>query len=271
MTNFLKYLPRDLRTWAAGLLAASTCLSGSAALAHQDVRPKVVDNKIVTDGRDDGTSIVTPNLRVFGYDLGEDDAVNDPYFAADPGFTAEAASGFTDGTNLMFSILSGSQFGLPSTLTYWDGTGSPNFGAVPSLETLRLNLGSQNRTAGAGNLDVPGFSLGANDAADPLHTHLSSFLQGADGNSDPSDGNNPADGIYLLALGLTTNMPGVAAADPIFIVYNNGGLDEAIHDAAIDYVNTTLVPEPSSVVMLAVGAAGLALAARRRLLRTPHS
>ena len=69
----------------------------------------------------------------------------------------------------------------------------------PSSETLRLNQGSRDSTVGSGNGLVPGFTIGVAAADGTIHDHLNSFLQGSDGNSDPTDGNNPADGIYLVA------------------------------------------------------------------------
>jgi len=52
----------------------------------------------------------------------------------------------------------------------------------------------------------------------------------------------------------------VMDSDSLFVVYNNG-LDESVHDAAIDFVSATYVPEPT---MLMVALAALPLLARRR-------
>jgi hypothetical protein len=51
-------------------------------------------------------------------------------------------------------------------------------------------------------------------------------------------------------------------SDPIYLV-NNNGLSEALHDAAIGWVQTNVVPEPSTAIMAAMALAGL-IGFRRR-------
>ena len=158
-----------------------------------------------------------------------------PYFDADPGWRAEPepgfpSTGFTPGKHLHFDILSGAPYGLPANLTYWDGTGSPHFGFVPNGETLTLDLagGLADATAGSGNGFIPGYNIGTFDSTGDLHVHLGSFLQG-------SGGNNPANGIYMMVLHPSTDMPGIAAAQPIFVLWDNGLGDGDQLAAAVDY------------------------------------
>jgi hypothetical protein len=219
---------------------------------HADVKPDVISGRIVTDGWVDATSELVPDLRVFGYDFQEDPL--DPYFASDPGFNTAGASALPAGSQLRFNILDAAQFGLTSNLSFWNGAGAVSFVAPPTSETLRLNLGGQNRTAGAATGEIAGFSLATAGANGSVHVHINSFLQGSDGNSDPSDGNNPANGIYLIPLELTSSDAAVADSLSLFLVYNNG-LDEAVHDAAIEWVETNLVPipEPSTMVLMGAG------------------
>lgn len=71
------------------------------------------------------------------------------------------------------------------------------------------------------------------------------------------------EGIYLVE-GIFTNPVvggnGLASSEPVWFVFNYG-LDEEEHDAAIEYVESTLVPTPGAAI---IGAMGLAAAARRR-------
>jgi hypothetical protein len=214
---------------------------------HADISPRVESGRIVTDGFDDATSSVLPGLRVFGYDFQEDPL--DPYFAGDPGFNATAGSGLPEGQNLVFNVLSGPAVsGTPGNLGYWNGTGDVSLGAVPNGETLRLNFGAQNRVVDASTAEVAGFSLGTIGAGGTLHRHLNSFLERA-------GGANPADGIYVFAMELTAQ--GVGDSAPFWIVFNNG-LSEGQHDAAIEYVEANLVPEPGVLgALLMLGVMGV--------------
>jgi len=87
-----------------------------------------------------------------------------------------------------------------------------------------------------------------------MHRHLVSQLLDTDG-TDPNPPNAP-DGIYLVSLSLTLPGSGLADSDPLFFVYNNG-MDEAVHDAAVDWVQVHLVPEPASWALMAAALAGL--------------
>lgn len=226
-------------------------MSASARAQHSDVRPHVRDGRIVTGAFDDSTSTFIEEARVFGYDFGE--VIGDPFFAADPGFNAAAGSGLPADSQVRFNIL--------GDLQYWSGSGDVVFGGMPGGETLRLSLGAQSRRAGAGTGEIAAFSLGTVGAAGTLHVHLNSFLQGSDGNADPSDGFPPAEGIYLVPLELVSSDAGVADSLPFWVVFNNG-LSEEAHDRAIGYVESSVVPEPGAGLMM-LGVVGLVLRRRR--------
>ncbi len=244
-------------------IAISLLVTVPSSAAHSDVQATVIGGQIVVGALDDFTGDVTANVRVFGYDFQEDPA--DPYFAGDPGFDAPAGSGLSTGA-LSFNLLSGTRFNLPANLNYWNGIAPLSFGAVPSGETLRLNLGSANRIVDNSIADVAGFSIGNVSMTGTLHRHLNSFLNGADGNSNPNDGNVPANGIYLLAMELDHADVNLANSAPLFFVFNNG-MSEAVHDQAIDWAEANLVavPEPSTIAMaISGGLFGLLFVARQR-------
>ena len=226
-----------------GAALATGLLAPAAGAQHSDIDVSVAGARIVTDER------------VYGYDFGE--VAGDPYFAGDPGFNADSGSGLPGGSQLLFDIPAATTFGLPSALSYWGGSGPVSFSSPPSGETLRFNFGSADATAGASPSAVGGFSLVTVAADGSLHRHLNSFLNGSDGNNDPADGSPPADGIYLVPMVLRSSDPSILPSEPLFIVFNNG-LDEAAHDAAIEYVTANVVPEPASAGML-LAAAGLLL------------
>jgi hypothetical protein len=252
------------------LLAAVLLSPLVAAAQHADIKPNVQGSRIVTDGHIDDTGETLPGLRIFGYDFQEDPL--DPYVISDPGFNTVGASSLPPGSQLSFNVPGAAVFGLPSNLSYWNGSGGVSFGP-PGGETLRLSRGTQNRTIGGGTIAFDGFAIGTAGANGALHEHLSSFLQGSDGNVDPGDGVVAADGIYLVPLVLASSDSSIAASQPLFLVYNNG-LDEEVHDMAIEWVETNLVPipEPASVSLGVLGILMLgAVAARvnggRRLKR----
>jgi hypothetical protein len=222
-----------------------SCLVLVAAFAdithaqHADVRPRVSEGMIVTDGYIDSASATIEGLRIFGYDFQEDPA--DPYFAADPGFNALAGSGLPGGSQLRFNILSGADFGLPANLSFWDGTDKDltetgiqvQFGLAPSGETLRLGFASSSVVVGTGLGAMSGFPIQTVNANGSVHRHLSSFL-------DAGSAAVPAEGVYLFPLQLTSSDAAVRDSDPLFLVYNNGRSEEQ-HDLAIEWVEANLL------------------------------
>jgi hypothetical protein len=207
----------------------------SLASAHFDVKPYVANGQIVTGGHDDAAGIDEPVVRVFGYDFGEDPA--DPFFAQDPGFNAPSGSGLPGGSQLRFDLL--------SSLFYWNGTGSPAL-TNASSESMTFSFGANTRNVTGSSGVQSGFSLQTVNADGSVHRHLNSFLNGSDGNALPAsvDGVEAPAGIYVLAMELTSSDSTIASSEPFYVVFNNG-LSESIHDEAIDYVASTLVPEPA--------------------------
>jgi hypothetical protein len=230
-------------------VAFIAALSLSApALAHFDIRPRVENSKLVTDGFEDATSTTEPNLHVFGYDFGEN--ADDPFFAQDPGFNATTTSGLTPGAAFRFNIL--------SSLSYWDGTGAVSFAPVTTGESLRLNFGANDRTIGGNSSAQSGFTIQTVDSSGAVHRHLNAFLNGSDGNTVPAgpgswgagDGVQAPVGAYVFSMDLLLDPAGaILKSDPLYVVFNNG-LSEELHDVAIDWVNQNLVPEPGLVCAL---------------------
>jgi hypothetical protein len=249
-----------MRIWTLTLLAA---LAGAtAARAHDDVVPYAFAGKLLAGGHDDVGGTNTIEARVFGYDFGEDPF--DPYLIGDPGFNnGSVAIGVFPNDGLLptgFTL----GFDVFTNLQYWDGLGGVSFAAAPADVALGLNRGSNTvLVSGAGQSGtVP--TIGSTGASGRLHVHLESQLHFTDG-TDPLAPNAP-DGIYLVGLMLKLPGSGVADSDPIYFVYNNG-LDEEVHDLAMDWVQTNLVPEPASWAMMLAALAAVLGCGWRRTVR----
>jgi len=244
------------RSTVAVLATTFTAAGAFAGPAHHDVRPHVSGGKILTDGYDDDTGVPTPGVHVFGYDFGEEPT--DPFFISDPGFNASSSSGLTPSSQLRFNVL--------DSLKYWDGTG---FGGVPSGESIDFSLGSSSLTVTESSGMQTGFNIQTVTSTGVVHKHLNNELRGSDGNTvpagsgiwGPGDGVEATAGIYLVSIELLLNPTGgILKSDPIYFVFNSG-VDEEIHEDAIDFVQTTMVPEPTSVAL--VGLLGAAFLRRR--------
>jgi len=243
-------------------LAASLFLAPRAQAdeehGHFDVVPYADGGKILTGGRDDSTLATVIDLRVFGYEFGEEPS--DPYFIGDPGFNNGA---FAIGLFPNDGLLPTSQtlwFNLITNLEYWDGSGAVNFAAAPADVDLGLIRGSS--TAYVSGTGVTGTlpTIGSTGASGRLHNHLSSELR-FQGSSNPLDPSAP-EGLYLI--GLTLSLNGLEDSDPIYFVYNNG-LDEELHEMGMEWVETNLVPEPQTWLMMGTALVGLMAVGRRRL------
>jgi len=252
-----------MRIWMLTLTLVSSLLAAATtASAHDDVVPYALAGKIVTGGHDDGTLTDTIATRVFGFDFGEEPS--DPYFIGDPGFNN---GGFSIGMFPNNGLLPAGftlGFDVVTNLQYWNGAGSVDFLAAPGGVELGLQRGSFTMyVSGLGQTGtVP--TIGSTGASGRLHVHLGSLLNYTDG-IDPA-APNPPDGIYLLGLTLKLPGSGLADSDTLYFVYNNG-LSEGIHDQAMDWVQTELVPEPSTWLLFSAALAAVVGIGRRKRQR----
>ena len=81
--------------------------------------------------------------------------------------------------------------------------------------------------------------------------HAATFIDGV-------SGADPTNGIYLVSLNATSSQ--YAASDTFLFVFNLGESEED-HDAAMDWVNTTLVPGPAGMLAFL---GGISMGSRRR-------
>lgn len=256
----MKLLNNHLIPAATLALCGACILTPSSASAqeeaHLDFSPNLQNGQIISNGWNDdadvsmGDQAFFPGVRVFGYEFGEVPGV--PYFANDPGINVRDGSGFTPGSQVGFRLL--------NTLGYWDGSGSVAFTAPTSSESIAFTFGPTSLATldGSGFDSADAFFGPVVDSEGGAHFHINTELLGSDGDDDPA----PAAGIYLIEMALLNSALPDAASDPVFVLFNNG-LDEELHEASIEYAETTLVPEPTSAVLLA-GLGGLALIRRRR-------
>lgn len=232
--------------FAVSMIGALALPFAMADEAHLDVSPGSDGSKIITGGFDHDTDEFTPDIRVFPYEFGE--IPLQPFFAEDPGFNNFSQ---TDGGTFPANADLG--FNITDNLLYWDGTGSVTLDPIADATTMIFELGSQSATIGGSTaLPVSGFTVETSNNDGAIEdTHFDVTLDGP-GLLDP------ANGIYVVEAVLTTNV-GLADSDPIWWVFNLG-LDEVAHEAAEEYVENVLVPEPTSLVLLTL--AGLLI--RRR-------
>ncbi|MFO0857332.1 MAG: hypothetical protein U0640_08265 [Phycisphaerales bacterium] len=210
-----------------------------AALAQHagDVGLGIENNRIVTGLFDNGA--FTPGQRVFGADFGE----LFPNFTDEPGFDSLPGT-FPVGSSIRFNVLGGSRV--------WNGT---EFGSTIPADQISIGFGPATPVlTPLTDVLTPGFSL-AVESTGEWHRHLEYTLQ------------SPAtDGVYLLAMTLTGDHVSMQESLPFWYVFNQNQ-DEAVHDAAIDWVNENLVPTPGASGLL-FGAGGVFAARRRRSSRT---
>lgn len=223
------------RTWmtaAAALVAAS----GAALADGGDYGLLVQGGQVVTGiGDHDSGTISDIGERVFGADLG----LNASFWESEePGIFIGEGS-LPDNTLVGFVI--------EAALRYWDGTGPVNLSIAP--DAMTLEFGPESRTTPALDSEVGGFSILYDaDAPGGFDEHFDFLI----------DATAP-EGIYVLQMRFT--LSGFADSVSTWTVFN-AGLDEELHDEAIEWVEANLVPAPGGIGLLAAG--GLLLARRRR-------
>jgi hypothetical protein len=217
---------------------------------------------------DDGGH-VTVEPRIAEGEFGE--LPNPSYRADEPGLESDpdelAAHGETPlpgGALVGFDIVSFTLGGSTKSLFYWDGVGAADFVSIAVPHELKISDSTSTFSVQLdGSVSAPGFNFALTaDGSGPdpvglLHAHLLFDLVDNSGMGIT----NPAVGVYAFAT--TFNVGGLAASEPVFWVLASG-VDESVHEAAIDYISvaTGVVPEPGSVA-LAGGFLLLAVLRRR--------
>jgi hypothetical protein len=186
-------------------------------------------------GDHDSGTITGFGERVFAAEMS---LVGANWFVGEPGIFIEEGS-LADDTQVGFT--------LTSALLYWDGTGAVNF--TQASNAMTLSFGPASVSTAFNNNPVAGFTI--NYDAD----QVGGFDEHFDYTIDASAGA----GIYVLAN--TFSLTGASDSEVIFTVFN-AGLDEALHEEAIEYVESVLVPAPGATGLLAL--AGFGVMSRRR-------
>ena len=217
---------------------AALGLACGAAVAHEgDYGLLVQGGQVVTGIGNHDTGVISEiGERVFGSEL----AVNGGFWEAEePGVFIPEAS-LPDNTEVSFTI--------EAALRYWDGVGPVNFDIVPT-ETMTIEFGPASVSTPASDTDVAGFGINYDaDAVGGFDEHFDFLLDGS-----------ASAGVYVLQMRFS--LSGYADSASTWTVFN-AGLDEELHDAAIDYVEASYVPAPSGIA--ALGIAGVFASRRRR-------
>jgi len=172
-----------------------------------------------------------------------------PNWTEAPGFDSGTGT-WPGGSTMNFNIL--------DALRQWDGS---DFDTIPA-ERVSLHSSGNTATTPLGPEVVAGFSS-AVTADGAWHKHYDFEL------TSPS-----SDGIYLLQLELLNSDASVAPSEPFFLVFrqDENSTDDAgtraQWDAATAYVESTLVPEPASAMLLLAALVSVGILSRRRPKKT---
>jgi hypothetical protein len=220
--NMMKYAVA-----AAGVMAGSAM----AEEPHFDVWLTVSGGNLVTGAISEDGLTTEQGVRVFGAELGE----LLPDFSDEPGIQG------IDGT-----FAAGERFGISirRAVRAWNGT---DFTTV-STSRFQLDFGPQSMASALTDDVVSGIELAA-DSEGGIHDHPTFTLL------------DPASGIYLLELSVSSMSGTYGETLPFWVVFNNGESEEA-HEASIEWVENNLVPTPGAMTLLGVGL--LAMGRRRR-------
>ena len=206
--------------------------------AHSDVEFSYVDGAIEIEEGAEGF--------VFEGEFGEGVFAN---FSGEPGIASEVeeGAGINPGDIVGFNVL--------DTLFYWDGSqvASPGDTTV----TIAAFGGSPDAVVSSSSaVQLADFTNPANllgQAADDGDFHVDPGFTISDG--------APAGG-YGLVLSLSSDADGIAESEP-FGIFLNFGLAEEMFEAGVESFGAS-VPEPSSLLLVVVGIAGLCVLRRTR-------
>jgi len=200
-------------------MLASPALAGAQPHAG-DIFLDVENGAIVTGLIDEESGIESP-LYVFAGEFGDG---GNPTFTSNPGFDCFPAT-FPVGSRVGWNALDG--------IKVWNGNGfidAPGERFTISFTAALQRIVEDN--------PVLGFDL-AVQADGGYHRHLTFAIS-------RSDATPPTPGIYLLNLEMFSTSASIDSSEPFWIVFNYGD-SEANHEAAIDWADEHLSPQPACV------------------------
>jgi len=221
------HMPRN--SWRNAPLAACVAVSALAGAAQAqsihatDYALRIFDGQLEPGGVDPATNDVVYPVRVNSAIFGAEGFAN---FTNDPGINT-APGALVPDLGLGFDLL--------APLRSWDGAG---FSGIADV-TLRVRDGLDFVETPTVEEEVPGFIFGFadGDAAAVVHSHVQFLLD---------FGNTTAiDGLWLMTWRIWSDDPGIAATDPMYVVFGQGS-GEALIDEAVEWVQLNLVGSPCS-------------------------
>ncbi len=236
--------------FTAPVLATLLLTAGAAQAQHADALLVITPgDQLVTGLYDFGSNtLVSTDTHVLEGEFDAFGTIDEPGFNALSSGNAQLPAGYStlpgstavDFVGKAFSI--GAQ---TSNLWFWDATGPVVF--TPVTDGTILNVSKAPAVSFSANLDgsasdVPGFTIDTTAADGFLHKHIDFSI---------IDATTAAEGFYLWSFEISA---GSYTSDPVYFVHGLGDHDEELHEEAIEYVETNIVPEPASLAMLASGA-----------------
>ncbi len=217
---------------------------------HFDIylaRPTVGTQTVFGGVAEGGTTSPEVGLRVFEAIFALDD-LNGIFFGEEPGFNNPGTTGIqgpgamalTPGDTFSVAEVPVTLGDVMADLLFWDGTGMPNFQAAAAGVDFQVD------TAG-----LPGAAADGSFDDHPV-------LLLVDG--DTTNATTPPEGVYVASF--TASIDGLDPTDPLLLVIGTSEAIEPAVETAIEFVEASLVPEPSSAALLLAIVAGAAM--RRR-------
>ncbi|MEF7612753.1 PEP-CTERM sorting domain-containing protein [Aquincola sp. MAHUQ-54] len=226
----------------AGLLAAGSLVPFAAHAVGEhdhagDVAVSAVGGQLVLGG---GFQTTASGHKLYEAEFGDQFVY---YQTSNPGFQTQDGAALLPGTFLSFAGV--------GALGFWNGT-AWGTAAAGDYVSIRDAAGQDTQWTGSGVAAGASSYIARVDAGGGVHAHVPFST-------------NPlgTEGAYLIQLQLTS--PDYASSTPFYIAFNYG-LSHEDFELAVDSL-VTAVPEPGTYALMLLGLGAVGMAARRRSAR----